>query len=260
MKKCNVCGEDKPLDMYSKHRSARDGLQSKCKSCSVAIMQKWKLDNKDRYNEYNQSRKLHMRLRLHGIPLEYWEDINTGICAICGSENGSHIDHDHDTTVVRGMLCNGCNSGLGFFADNPDFFRAAAAYLEEPPLSGNGWFSGRGAYADGEGEWRKTRKPRAHSGIKSSKRTARCEKCSAPIYPGGKRCVPCSHEPGYRAYSGSGRAVSDKALGRYNVDWPSLDELVESVNTVGYSATGRKIGVSDNAVRKRIRRLTEVKS
>ena len=51
-----------------------------------------------------------------------------------------------------------------------------------------------------------------------------------------------------------------KALGRYNVDWPSLDELVESVNTVGYSATGRKIGVSDNAVRKRIRRLTEVKS
>ena len=213
MKKCNVCGEDKPLDMYSKHRSARDGLQSKCKSCSVAIMQKWKLDNKDRYNEYNQSRKLHMRLRLHGIPLEYWEDINTGICAICGSENGSHIDHDHDTTVVRGMLCNGCNSGLGFFADNPDFLRAAAAYLEEPPLSGNGWFSGRGAYADGEGEWRKTRKPRAHSGIKS-----------------------------------------------YNVDWPSLDELVESVNTVGYSATGRKIGVSDNAVRKRIRRLTEVKS
>lgn len=57
-----------------------------------------------------------------------------GKCAICKrtEPNGRgrwHIDHDHITGRVRGLLCNGCNAGLGHFRDDPAILRAAARYL-----------------------------------------------------------------------------------------------------------------------------------
>ena len=55
-----------------------------------------------------------------------------GVCAICGGvEDGKVlvVDHCHDTGRVRGLLCNYCNAGLGFFKDNPTSLQAAIRYL-----------------------------------------------------------------------------------------------------------------------------------
>ena len=58
-----------------------------------------------------------------------------GKCAICRMQfsrwgrNIPNIDHDHITGRVRGLLCRKCNTGLGFFKDNPDFLKMAAHYL-----------------------------------------------------------------------------------------------------------------------------------
>lgn len=56
-----------------------------------------------------------------------------GACAICQSPPGFRdhldVDHDHATSVVRGLLCNGCNTGLGSMKESPDLMRAAADYL-----------------------------------------------------------------------------------------------------------------------------------
>jgi len=41
------------------------------------------------------------------------------------------IDHDHETGKIRGLLCHRCNTGLGFFLDNPHFLTNAAFYLEK---------------------------------------------------------------------------------------------------------------------------------
>lgn len=56
-------------------------------------------------------------------------------CKICGSTeskgNGRfHVDHNHTTGVVRGILCQACNVTLGKMNDDPALLRRAADYLE----------------------------------------------------------------------------------------------------------------------------------
>lgn len=50
------------------------------------------------------------------------EPVNTKLSAV--------IDHDHDTGIVRGVICRLCNSGLGHFGDNATILRNAVDYLE----------------------------------------------------------------------------------------------------------------------------------
>ena len=59
-----------------------------------------------------------------------------GRCAICRTDtpNGRgawHLDHDHATQAVRGFLCQACNSGLGFFKDDPLRLSLAGEYLKK---------------------------------------------------------------------------------------------------------------------------------
>lgn len=57
-----------------------------------------------------------------------------GVCAICRRATGKTkrlaVDHDHNTGLVRGLLCGPCNKLVGYFRNSPDAFRRAADYLE----------------------------------------------------------------------------------------------------------------------------------
>lgn len=55
-------------------------------------------------------------------------EVQNNECLIC-NEPAAVIDHDHITNEVRGLLCAGCNRGLGGFKDNPESLMRAAAYL-----------------------------------------------------------------------------------------------------------------------------------
>lgn len=106
----------------------------------------WRLNNVEasrekarRWAEANPGKRRAALIRRYGIsPEKYDEMFNAqgGRCAICGgSDSGDsrfdtlHIDHDHETSTVRGLLCGRCNRGVGMFQDDPDRLLAASAYL-----------------------------------------------------------------------------------------------------------------------------------
>lgn len=89
----------------------------------------WRRSNPDRWHDA-------LRKSKYGIPYGTYARLLTeqeGRCAICllVPDKSLHVDHDHSTGQVRGLLCDLCNRGLGYFADRPEQLRAAAQYLEE---------------------------------------------------------------------------------------------------------------------------------
>lgn len=76
-------------------------------------------------------------MKRYGLTAEAYEAMlaaQGGVCAICGGVDAKgrrlSVDHDHESGVVRALLCGGCNVALGFMRDDPTLLRAAADYLE----------------------------------------------------------------------------------------------------------------------------------
>jgi hypothetical protein len=131
------CGNSKVI----RGSNLRTGKSSSC-GCVMALKAKERLHkhgksnrkNKNRYYEY--TREIHIK-RKYGLSLEQYnqmfEDQN-GKCVICdykfGQKKGDcYVDHCHETSVVRGLLCQNCNTGLGNFKDKPERINKAAEYL-----------------------------------------------------------------------------------------------------------------------------------
>ena len=55
-----------------------------------------------------------------------------GACAICGivSQKPLHVDHNHSTGRVRGLLCTRCNSMIGYARDSVTLLQKGIEYLE----------------------------------------------------------------------------------------------------------------------------------
>lgn len=56
-----------------------------------------------------------------------------GGCFICGrpprEDSSLHVDHDHSTGNVRGILCFACHSALADFQEDPELLKKAASYV-----------------------------------------------------------------------------------------------------------------------------------
>jgi hypothetical protein len=111
---------------------------------------RWRAANKDKVKEYKKKYRSkpdypHVvrceRLkRNYGITHEQYEKLlenQEGRCAICrttepgGNRHSSHfhVDHDHQTGEIRGLLCCECNRGLGILGDNLENLERVISYL-----------------------------------------------------------------------------------------------------------------------------------
>jgi hypothetical protein len=97
----------------------------------------------ERNPEGDREAKRRHSIRKYGITLEDWWrlfDAQGRACGICRTtENNQtdrdwHVDHNHATGKVRGILCHGCNTGIGHLKDSPVVTRLATEYLEKPPF------------------------------------------------------------------------------------------------------------------------------
>jgi hypothetical protein len=70
---------------------------------------------------------------LYGLlPAEFDELIcsQDGVCVGCLEPLlDHHVDHDHITGEVRGILCRGCNHAIGNAQDDPEILQRLIEYL-----------------------------------------------------------------------------------------------------------------------------------
>lgn len=151
-KRCYTCKRDLPLCEFSYNKSAHTKikLQGSCKECSRSKKRKHYQENREaeleRRKQYHQQHqdeeRARHRLRKYGITARQYATLleaQGGRCRICGQQGTEPwqlcVDHNHVTGAVRGLLCAGCNSGLGYFKDSSNLMRLAIAYLKETGTS-----------------------------------------------------------------------------------------------------------------------------
>ena len=159
MKRCSKCKVFKDESEFGKSKSSRDGLNWRCLNCATKHALAYYHKHKDAINKRNREYNKRNAERRNDITRK-WSEVNKdriklvrlrreyGVtpeqytkmledqeykCAICrewfNHNRKECVDHDHGNKTVRGLLCNSCNSILGFAKDREEILENAVQYL-----------------------------------------------------------------------------------------------------------------------------------
>lgn len=127
-RKTNSLGLDDPRHGT---QNAYVNLGCRCDSCRQAVA--------DYQRGSGNGRKSSLK-RNYGITPEQWDDLfqsQDGKCASCGdvppedAKRRFHVDHDHSTGAVRGILCHSCNVALGYLKEDQERITKLGVYLAQ---------------------------------------------------------------------------------------------------------------------------------
>lgn len=165
-KKCNKCGEVKPLEMFCKNKTTKDGHGRECKQCASErakamrlanpekfkqaskkwretnpnYVSQWKSRNKKRTKE--MKRKEYLKSK-YGISIEQYDDMRVAQqykCYVCNKHENEipnagptalNVDHCHETGAIRKLLCMSCNIALGKVNDSIEILQRCIDYIKE---------------------------------------------------------------------------------------------------------------------------------
>lgn len=145
-KQCRRCLLVKPISEFHTQRTAKGYLSIKyiCKPCSAIVTKEyyhshpetrrkvaqrakeWAKANPDKIRVIARQAGLKKRYGISEADYQTMFATQHGRCLICESEDCGrtaqkwvdgrfHVDHNHTTGAVRGLLCHGCNVRLGGF-------------------------------------------------------------------------------------------------------------------------------------------------
>lgn len=133
---CVDCGMLSPVRFYK--------TSTRCVSCAENARAKGKavrrtLNRSIDPQKYHRKDFIYDLKKNYGLSLEKFEALyksQKGCCACCGKhesnfKRGLHVDHDHTSGQVRGLLCTRCNPGLGYFEDSIAKLEMAITYLKK---------------------------------------------------------------------------------------------------------------------------------
>lgn len=146
-KLCTECELVKPVDQFNRSGRNRNGLQFACKSCQkerhrdwyvrnservIARTKQWAVDNPEKVKAFSQRGSRRRRYGLTSTEYDQMLESQDSMCAGCGDPFGDttpHVDHDHETGRVRGLLCGSCNKTLGMAFESTERLLGLVRYL-----------------------------------------------------------------------------------------------------------------------------------
>jgi Recombination endonuclease VII len=115
---------------YSKNRRDLDRREGRCQSCrrvpalsGKSCCENCLIDKRvGSYGRTGEKREI----------FKWMTKRQKGLCAICKKfMQRVHLDHDHKTGALRGLLCSKCNVGIGLFDDDISIMNSAVEYLAQ---------------------------------------------------------------------------------------------------------------------------------
>lgn len=146
MKTCTKCDVAKPVESFNWKKK---GVQRSaiCKDCHKEYRKAHYNSNRNKYIakarawELASGGKIFLRYGLTDEALQAMMDKYQGMCWLCRKKPAVHIDHDHTCCsirsqqtcgkCIRGVLCSGCNTGLGQLGDSLEGLERATLYLQQ---------------------------------------------------------------------------------------------------------------------------------
>ena len=129
--KKTVCTRGHDLSVTRKQRPNGDTYCGKCKNIRTTESRK---ADPAKHSKYGWKSRIK---GMYGITEEQYIGLyvsQNGCCAVCKEVielrgKQTHIDHDHETLQVRGLLCHGCNTAIGLFKESIESMKNAINYL-----------------------------------------------------------------------------------------------------------------------------------
>lgn len=162
MEKCKICTSTKDVRKFMKYVKNNKYMKDCCDKCIIEYI-KYKFDiievTENQLLDYKKYGKISFKngmapgehgygknnymLCKYNISLEDYNKLflyQEGRCAICNKhqtefKKALSLDHDHNTNIPRGILCNQCNVALGLLKDDIENLKNAIKYLENPPYN-----------------------------------------------------------------------------------------------------------------------------
>ena len=125
-----------PYKDYNERKKRRREYAKMHRDNQRKYQRKYAQSHKEEIKKYKRKNKLKKK---YGLSITEFDNMllaQDNKCLICGQSldlqntKNVHVDHNHKTGIVRGILCSNCNKALGFFRDNPEYLRNAIKYLE----------------------------------------------------------------------------------------------------------------------------------